>query len=156
MNDNITKIKDLIDEILLKLTVDASVDLVETADGPHFIIRTLEGGLLIGENGKTLISFIHLVKRIAEKKLKGDNGGDSFFFSLDVNDYQSKKIEDLKNIAKVNAQRVRYFKKEVVLKPMTSFERRIIHMTLADCPDIITDSRGGEPARQVAIKPLDF
>jgi len=72
---------------------------------------------------------------------------------LDVNDYQEKKIEELRNMARVNAQRVRYFKKEIVLKPMTSFERRVIHATLADCPDITTESQGRDPQRYLIIKP---
>jgi spoIIIJ-associated protein len=104
------------------------------------------------------------VKKIAERALKeeGENRparpglpgqGEKVIFSLDVNDYQAKKIEDLKNSAHLNAQRVRYFKKEIVMKPMTSFERRIIHAVLTECPDIITESTGEEPNRRVVIKP---
>jgi len=134
------------------LTVEASVDVVETAEGPHFSIRTPEGSLLIGENGKNLISLNHVVKKIISRKMERNEEGFSGF-SLDINDYQSKKIEDLKNLARVTAQRVRYFKKEVALKAMSSFERRIIHATLADSPDITTASRGGEPQRHVVISP---
>lgn len=135
-----------------KLTVCAEVEVLETTDGPKFIVKTPEGSLLIGENGKNLISFNHIVKKMAGKII-GKNEEENFSFSLDINDYQAKKIEDLKNLARVNAQRVRYFKKEIVLRPMSSFERRIVHMTLSDCPDIITDSIGDEPERKVTIKP---
>ncbi|MFC1625286.1 protein jag [Patescibacteria group bacterium] len=151
MNEQIDTIKETIENILFKLTIDARVDILDAADGPQFIIRTQEGGLLIGENGKNLISLNHLIKKIINKKI--DKQEDNVVFSLDVNDYQAKKIEDLKNLARLNAQRVRYFKKEVVLKAMSSFERRIIHAILADYPDITTLSQGEEPQRQVVIKP---
>ncbi|MFH1979155.1 MAG: R3H domain-containing nucleic acid-binding protein [Patescibacteria group bacterium] len=154
MEEKIQTIKEVIEDLLSKLTIDAKIDVLETANGPQFIIKTHEGGLVIGENGKNLVSLNHLVKKIINKKIEKTE--DFFQFSLDVNDYQAKKIEDLKNTARLNAQRVRYFKKEVVLRSMTAFERRIVHMTLEDCPDITTDSKGEEPQRQVIIKPLDF
>lgn len=145
-------IKVLIEDILGKLTVEASVEVLETAEGPQFIIKTHEGRLLIGENGKNLISLNHVIKKIAGKKM--EKAEDPFSFSIDVNDYQAKKMEELKNTARLNAQRVRYFKKEVVLKPMSSFERRVVHITLEDCPDIMTESRGENVRRQVVIKPF--
>ncbi len=151
MTEQIQIVKKLIEDLLEKLEIQAKVEVSENADGPQFLIRTPEGGLLIGENGKNLISLYHLIKKLSEAKLKEKK--ENFNFSVDVNDYQAKRIEDLKNLARLNAQRVRYFKKEVVLKPMSSFERRIIHSVLSDCPDIMTESRGEEPARQVVIKP---
>lgn len=144
-------IKELIEDVLNMLTVDADVEILETAEGPQFIIKTQEGRLLIGENGKNLFSLNHIIKKIAGKKM--DKSKDLMSFSVDVNDYQAKKIEELKNTARLNAQRVRYFKKEVVLRPMSSFERRVVHITLEDCPDITTESRGEELRRQVVIKP---
>lgn len=152
-NNQVEKIREVIEGILNRLTVTASVDVVETADGPHFSIRTHEGSLLIGENGKNLISLNHIVKKIISR-LAGEIEKEDFVFSLDVNEYQAKKIEELKNLARVTAQRVRYFKKEVALKTMSSFERRVIHATLADCPDIATGSQGGEPQRYVVVKPI--
>jgi spoIIIJ-associated protein len=151
MDEIAQKTKKTIEEMLDKITVDGQVEILETSDGYQFTIRTQEGGLLIGENGKNLISFNHIVKKIIRKKT--ENLKENFSFFLDINDYQAKKIEDIKNIARLNAQRVRYFKKEIALKPMTSFERRVVHTTLADCPDIITESQGETVFRQVVIKP---
>ena len=143
-------VKNIIEELLDKLSVDAVIEVENTLNDCQFMVRTSEGGLLIGENGKNLAAFHHLVKKISEKKFKEE---ENFSFSLDVNDYRLKIIDELKNFARLNAQRVRYFKKEIVLRPMTSFERRIVHEVLSDCPDITTESRGNEPCRQVVIKP---
>ena len=67
-SEKIDIIKTIIKDVLIKLTVDGGVEMTETADGPMFIVKTPEGGLLIGENGKNLISLNHIVKKIAGKK----------------------------------------------------------------------------------------
>jgi spoIIIJ-associated protein len=152
MEPKIEIIKKIIEDILSKLNVNAEVEYIEGAEGTRFLIRTREGALLIGENGQNLLALNHIVKKIIETISKKTNE-EKFSFSLDVNDYQAKKIEDLKNLARLNAQRVRYFKKEIAMKPMTSFERRIVHSFLTEYPDIMTESTGEEPNRRVVIKP---
>lgn len=152
MNPQLEKIKIIIEALLEKLKVRGEVEFMETGEGTRFLIKTYEGALLIGENGQNLLALNHLVKKIAEHDLSGGDD-EKIIFSLDVNDYQAKKIDDLKNLARLNAQRVRYFKKEITLKPMTSFERRIIHAVLTESPDITTESVGEEPNRKVVIKP---
>jgi spoIIIJ-associated protein len=152
MKPQLEKIKIIIEALLERLNVAGEVEFMETGEGTRFLVKTHEGALLIGENGQNLLALNHLVKKIAERDLNGDGDG-KIIFSLDVNDYQAKKIDDLKNLARLNAQRVRYFKKEIILKPMTSFERRIIHSVLTESPDITTESVGEEPNRKVVIKP---
>ncbi len=151
MESQTETIKTIIEAILEKLSVRAEVEQMETGEGVRFLIKSYEGALLIGENGQNLLALNHIVKKIINKT--GLEDKEKISFSLDVNDYQAKKIEDLKNLARLNAQRVRYFKKEIVLKPMTSFERRIIHSVLTESPDITTESVGEEPNRKVVIKP---
>jgi len=153
MKPQLENIKKIIETLLEKLNVKGEVEFMETGEGIRFLIRTREGSLLIGENGQNLLALNHIVKRIAEKVIGGDKENEKIIFSLDVNDYQAKKIDDLKNQARLSAQRVRYFKKEIVMRPMTSFERRIIHAVLIECPDIMTESVGEEPNRKVVIKP---
>jgi len=151
--DKIKAIKIIIETILSKMKVSAEIEFMETGDGARFLIRAREGALLIGENGQNLLALSHIVKKIAEKITEENSDKEKNIFSIDVNDYQAKKIEDLKSLARLSAQRVRYFKKEIVMRPMTSFERRTIHSVLAECPDIATESAGEEPNRRVVIKP---
>ncbi len=153
MKARLETIKNIIETLLSKLSVKGEIEFMETTEGVRFLIRTYEGALLIGENGQNLLALNHIVKKIADKISGEKKEEEKIIFSLDVNDYQAKKIEDLKNVARLNAQRVRYFKKEIIMKPMTSFERRIIHSVLTECPDITTESIGEEPNRKVVIKP---
>ena len=83
----------LLVELLEKMTVVGQVECSEMDGGPVFTIKTREAGILIGEDGKHLIALSHLVKKMAENKLKKDNLEDLPFL-LDVNDYQMKRIEE--------------------------------------------------------------
>ncbi len=152
MEEQIKIIKSLLAELLEKLTVEGEIDIIEDSECPQFIIKTREAGVLIGENGQHLAALSHILRKLSENEFKKNNLELVRFF-LDINDYQRKKNEDLKNLAKMTAQRVRYFKKEIELDPMTSYERRIIHAILAEHPDITTESVGEGQNRRVVIKP---
>jgi spoIIIJ-associated protein len=153
MEKQIQIIKSLIETILEKLTVTGEVEILFSDEYPQFIIRTKEAGILIGENGQNLMAFNCLLKKIAENEFK-KRELEKISFLLDVNDYQTKKIEELKNLAKMNAQRARYFKKEIIMDPMNAYERRIIHTALTEYPDLETKSIGEDPDRRVVIKPF--
>lgn len=107
-----------------------------------------ETSLLIGERGQNLSALEHILKKIIKKK-----HGEDFKFTLDINDYRMKQLEDLKQDVKAAAKEVRLYRKEVPLRSMSSFERRIVHLLLAEYPDITTESIGAEPDRRVVIKP---
>jgi len=129
------------------------VEISEFDENLNFLIKTREAGLLIGENGQNLIALAHLLKKMADVEFKKNNLEKIQFF-IDVNGYQLKRIEELKNLARTHAQRVRYFKKEIMMDPMNAYERRIIHSVLTEYPDIITESTGEDPERCVVIKPF--
>ncbi len=111
--------------------------------------RIPETNILIGERGSTLSAIEYLIKRIIYKK----HNDAEFKFTLDINDYRVKRLEELKQDVKAAAKEVRLSGREVPLRPMTSFERRIVHLLLEEYPDITTSSVGMEPERRVLIKP---
>lgn len=153
MEKQIQIITALLKEILDKLTIEGEIEYLESGIDPIFTIRTREAGLLIGEDGKHLIALSHLIKKMAENKLRQENL-EKVFFLIDVNDYQLKKVEELRNIARMSAQRAMFFKREMEMDPMSSYERRIVHSVLGEYPDIKTESAGEEPYRRVIIKPI--
>ncbi|MCK6462693.1 MAG: hypothetical protein L6Q29_02630 [Candidatus Pacebacteria bacterium] len=153
MENQVKTIISLLEEFLDKMTIAGSVEYVNGDGDCVFSIKTKESGILIGEDGKHLIALNHLVKKMAENRFKQENLEKLAFF-LDVNNYQIKKIEEVKNMARMNAQRVRFFKKEIEMDPMSSYDRRIVHAVLGEYPDIKTESVGDEPYRRVVIRPL--
>jgi len=104
--------------------------------------------MLIGEHGNNLSALEHILKKIIRKKYGSDEK-----FTLDINDYRMKRLEDLKQDVKAAAKEVRLYQKEVPLRSMSAVERRIVHLLLAEYPDITTESVGQEPERKVVIKP---
>ena len=115
---------------------------------PYLNILTDEAWLLIGARAENLVALEYLMKRLAEK-----DGLEEARFFLDVNGYRLHNLESLKTEAKTIARKVRLYRTQLVLKPMSAFERRIIHMALAEYPDITTESVGEGEARRVVIKP---
>ena len=112
-------------------------------------LKSEEPRVLIGKNGRTLNEIQHLLRIILRKKFL-----ENFFLDIDINSYKEKKIEYLKEIAREAADNVSLIKKEKILGPMSAYERRIIHLELAERSDVTTQSIGEEPERRIVISPV--
>ena len=141
-----------IEDIEIHVGVATRVSLrirnTETSQEDDRMVRIPQTNMLIGERGTTLACLEYLLKRIMRQKYQ-----EEVKFTLDINDYRMRRLEDLKQDVKAAAKEVRMYNKEVPLRPMSSFERRIVHLLLAEYPDIATESLGQEPERRVVIKP---
>jgi spoIIIJ-associated protein len=128
---------------------DASVEEYEGDEG-ELILDIIGDNLavLIGRHGKTLDSFQFLVSSIVGKKT-----GYRHPVVVDVEGYKHRRKQKLVGIAKSSAARVIRQKREVNLRPMSPYERRIIHVALKDDKRIVTSSEGTDPDRYVVIKP---
>lgn len=71
---------------------------------------------------------------------------------IDINKYRKKREDDLTELAIKTAQEVRKTKKPITLEPMSAYERRFVHLKLAEQPDIVTESIGEEPERKVVVR----
>ncbi|MEK7118795.1 MAG: R3H domain-containing nucleic acid-binding protein [Patescibacteria group bacterium] len=125
-----------------------SVENDERIKSLRFVVSTPDGAILIGERGDRLLALNHLVKRIAEREL----GDENVPFLIDINDYQKKRIDDIRTKARILAERARYFKSSVEMDPMSSYERMIVHAEFTDTPDIATESAGYGKDRHVILK----
>jgi spoIIIJ-associated protein len=74
---------------------------------------------------------------------------------VDCGGYRALRFEELRMTAKVAAERVQTSKQPFRLNPMTSRERRIVHLALKDIPGVRTESVGVGEHRQVVIHPAD-
>jgi spoIIIJ-associated protein len=162
--DDIKKIKEGAEEFFQKMTISAKVDtkvdmseledILQEKDNKSeynivdLNIRIDEPQILIGEKGQTLNEIQKILKAVLNKKL-----GKIFYLNIDINDYKKKKTEYLKDLAHDLADEVVLNKEPKILSPMSSYERRVIHMELANRTDIKTESEGEEPYRRVVIKP---
>ncbi len=164
LNQNQTKIEETIKKLMGFMNLECQLEFREEKEavdeprsdsrerGALFVsLYTPENGkLLIGKNGQALKALEHVI-RLALLKEEGMPS-----IILDVNDYRKSRVNFLVDLAKQAVSRVRNTQKAEALAPMSSYERRVVHMELASCPDISTESIGDEPYRRVVIKPLTF
>lgn len=140
-------VRGVVDEILTRMKIDYQINGIEHQEGRVRInIIGKDMGLLIGRKGETLnaVQFIVglIVNRNREEKIR---------VMLDVEDYRKKREDSLEALALRLSDKVKKTRKNVVMRPMTSQERRIVHTTLQSDPSITTYSMGDEPNRKVVI-----
>lgn len=146
---NLEKIKKETESFFEKMNFEIEIEIKEDKENIVSVnLRTEEPQILIGRDGQTLMDIQHLLKRILRKGLE------QVFVEFDINEYKKKKREYLKELAQSSADEVALSKKEKALNPMSSYERRIIHIELLGRNDVKTESIGEEPERKVVIKPL--
>jgi spoIIIJ-associated protein len=141
---------------LLKMGIESNVraridfDSADNREVLRINIESEDGSLLIGQGGSHLVALQHLLRAIIKRKT-----GELFSFVVDVNNYRSERHDFLKQLAETSARRAATKKEEVVLRPMTSYERRLVHKTLSENDFVMTTSVGEEPERKVVIKPRE-
>lgn len=145
-------IKKTIEDMLSLLNIPYELEIIEdeSIGTTRFHIKTEESQVLIGRDGTHLAALSHIIKRIADKTNQEQKTPTSFL--VDVNDYQGKRLEDLKGKAVILAERARYFKSDVEMSPMTPYERMIVHSIFAGAKDIKTESVGEGKDRRIVIK----
>lgn len=139
----------IIQRILGTFGIEAAIDEYEGDDGE--IILDIVGGdlaILIGRHGRTLDSLQTLVGAATSRQL-----GFRYPVVVDVEGYRSRRRDKLEDMARRTADRVARQGRPVKLRPMTSYERRVVHVALRDDRRVVTASEGEEPARSVVVSP---
>lgn len=105
-------------------------------------------GILIGRRGQTLACLQYITRLIVTRRT-----GYSAPVVLDVNGYKKRRYESLRALARNVADQVERSGNPCTLEPMPAYERRIIHLTLAEHPAVMTESVGFGEDRKVVIQP---
>ncbi|WP_046212373.1 RNA-binding cell elongation regulator Jag/EloR [Paenibacillus wulumuqiensis] len=135
-------VKDVGDSIGMELEVDVK----RTRDGYVMSISGNDLGLLIGRRGQTLDALQYLVNIVANRY------SDKYIrIMLDAENFRDRRRKTLEELADRLANRVIRSGKEVVLEPMSSQERKVIHARLQNHNRVKTVSKGEEPNRRVVI-----
>jgi spoIIIJ-associated protein len=107
-----------------------------------------EAGSLIGRRGQTLDALQYIARLMLTKKLETQAS-----LIIDIENYRLRRYEDLRTLAINVGEQVKSKKTSIRLEPMTAYERRIVHMALANDPDIATESIGEGESRKVVVYP---
>lgn len=143
-------IKQTVEKILEIMKIPGQVE-IET-DRPELIIVNIispEASFLIGRGGINLFALQHLVRALMTKKTEGRLKE----FVLDVNDYQKHRTELLEELAFSRANQAIEEQRAISLQPMSSYERRIIHLALTNYRGIVCQSEGEGRERHIVVKP---
>ncbi len=105
--------------------------------------------VLIGRHGRTLEALQFLVSAITTRKI-----GFRYPVVVDVEGYKSRQRQKIESIARSSASKAFNQQRNIKLRPMTPYERRIVHMVLRDDDRVETESEGEGSNRCVVIMPL--
>lgn len=122
------------------------VELDRSAGVISVWVEPRQAGILIGRRGQTLDALEYLINVAAGR---GAQNGPRI--SIDVGGYRRQREEKLKRLAERLASKVKSSGRSVALRPMSSHDRRVIHLALQNDPDVFTRSEGEEPFRKVII-----
>ncbi|MCR4428091.1 MAG: protein jag [Caldiserica bacterium] len=106
-------------------------------------------GRVIGKHGDTINSLQFLLQAALAKK------GLKVRIILDANGFRGRREETLRKTAQRIAEKVRRLQRPYTFPPMPPMERRLIHLSLQNRPDVKTHSEGEEPYRRVIIEPTE-
>jgi spoIIIJ-associated protein len=147
-------IKETVSELLDKMGFSCELEIVHEmeAEKENIVcnIKTEESNFLIGQYGVNLQSLQHIARILIRKKTDERTN-----FILDVNFYRKEKSLSIVSLAKNAAQQAIQEKRAVVLRPMSPYERRLVHMELSKNSEVITESIGEGEDRKIVIKPAD-
>jgi len=135
-------------------TAETEIKKVSMEEGAETIvcnIKTEDSNFLIGQYGVNLQSLQHIARLIVRKKTD-----DRVNFIVDVNSYRQEKNDSIEKMAREMAEQAVREQRAVVLRPMSPYERRLVHLELSENAKIKTESIGEGEDRKVVIKPVDL
>lgn len=139
-----------VEELLKRMAVEARVEAHEVSGALHLEISGQDAGILIGKHGQTLESLNFLVARILGRQL-----GERVEIVVDVEGYLERRRQLLEQRAVKLAQQVTSTGEPVTLEPMSSVDRRTVHLALQRHTRVRTVSLGEGALRRIVISPVD-
>ncbi|WP_211750023.1 RNA-binding cell elongation regulator Jag/EloR [Paenibacillus sp. Marseille-Q4541] len=144
--DPYVEASDFVKEVAAGMGLEVEIEIKKSRDGKIFNITGEDLGLIIGRRGQTLDALQYLTNIVANK-----NSSSFVRIILDAENFRLRRRKTLEELADRLASQVIRTGKEVVLEPMPSQERKVIHAKLQHHRQVNTISRGEEPNRRVVI-----
>ncbi len=143
------KTKEVLDDILKHVDLPMVVEC-EPRDGYYYLNIISNGsGLLIGKRGKTLNALQFLVSKIVSRQTS-----ENISVIVDTENYRSKRELSLSELARQLSEKVKKAHRPLTTGPMSSQDRRVIHLALKEDHEVRTKSKGEGNLRRVVIYPV--
>jgi spoIIIJ-associated protein len=143
------EVRELVERVTAAIGIRSRVEIVENDEAVTASLTGGDLGLLIGRHGQTIDAIQYLANVIAWRA-HGEGRKDVV---VDAAGYRERRRLTLEALADRSAERATASGEPIELEPMTSIERRIIHLRLKETPGVSTRSEGEDPYRHVVVEP---
>lgn len=147
-------VKKTLEDLLEKMGFPSQVEVVVAEEDENSLVCDVttqeDSNLLIGQHGINLQALQHLARLMVRKATD-----EKVRFVLDVNSYRRQKNQSIIDLARQAATEAVSEKRAIILKPMSTYERRIVHMELSKNDQVVTESVGEGEGRKIIVKPAD-
>ncbi|HEY7292554.1 MAG TPA: R3H domain-containing nucleic acid-binding protein [Vicinamibacterales bacterium] len=145
-NEATQPIVDFLDRVMAAFGVKATVVVEETVDGPRLNLAGEEAEILVRHRGEPLKALQHVVDMSFGRAI-----GDEKRVFVDALEYRKGKDIELRKMAVFLAQKAKDTGLDQQLGPLNPYERRIVHMAVAEIPGATTESVGDAFSKTVLI-----
>ena len=147
MSESLTnQIVSFVERVVGAMGVQLTVVVEQTADGTRINLQGEDGGILIRRSGEGLQALQHLVATAFRRQL-----GDDTRIVVDCNGYRRDKDAELKQMATFVAEKAKMTGAPQELGPLNPYERRIVHLTIAEDATVTSESIGDAFMKTVII-----
>ena len=146
MADATQPIVEFLNRVTRALGVAATIDLEDTPDGPRINIAGDEAELLVRHRGEPLKALQHVVDMAFGRTLADDRR-----VFVDALEYRKGKDIELRRMAKFLAEKAKQTGLDQQLGPLNPYERRLVHMAVAEIAGVTTESVGDAFSKMVLI-----
>jgi spoIIIJ-associated protein len=140
------QIAKFVQEVVDAMGVALTTSVEETAEGTRINLEGEDGGVLVRRGGEGLQALQHLVATAFRKQLGDDNR-----IMIDCNGFRKDKDAELRQMARFVAEKARSTGTAQEMGPLNPYERRIVHLAIAEDPTVTSESIGDAFLKTVII-----
>ena len=146
MSSLTTQIAGFVQNVVNAMGVVLSVNVEETSEGTRINLEGEDGGVLVRRGGEGLQALQHIVATTFRKQLGDDNR-----IVIDCNGFRKDKDAELRQMARFIADKARSSGTPQEMGPLNPYERRIVHLAIAEDPTVTSESIGDAFMKTVII-----
>ena len=145
-NDATKAIVDFLNRFATALGVETAIEVEETENGPRINVAGDEAEILVRHRGEPLKALQHVVDMAYGRSLPDDKR-----VFVDALEYRKGKDIELRHMAKFLAEKAKQTGTDQQLGPLNPYERRIVHIAVAEISGVTTESVGDAFSKTVLI-----
>ena len=146
MSSLTAQITGFVQNVVTAMGVTLTVNVEETSEGTHINLDGEDGGVLVRRGGEGLQALQHIVATAFRKQLGDDNR-----IVIDCNGFRKDKDAELRQMARFIADKARSSGIAQEMGPLNPYERRIVHLAIAEDPEVTSESIGDAFMKTVII-----